>query len=132
MNKELKNKIAKFLVENSIIFEFAENYVSIDRYSIIDHIFINKKELCDEKQVYDLFFKIMSAEVGETIVYSMYDDRFVYCCDSDGSNKDLVLKNILKSIFNQIDSECITDTDTVKMSSIEKIFEKYIDKKDLY
>jgi len=79
MNKELKNKIAKFLVDNNVIFEFQKDNVAISRYSVLGHIFMTGHVGLCEKDAYNLFFEIMSKEVGETVGYSLYDDTYVYC-----------------------------------------------------
>ena len=34
--------------------------------------------------------------------------------------------NLSRKIYDEIDGECITETDTVKMSQVQKVLEKYL------
>lgn len=87
MNQELKNKIGKFLVDNNIIFEVQRECIaidrySIDRYSILGHCYdTGNIVLNNSKESYDLFFEMLSKEVGETVGYPLYDNDFIYCTE---------------------------------------------------
>lgn len=82
MNQELKNKIGKFLVDNNIIFEVQRECIAIDRYSILGHCYdTGNIVLNNSKESYDLFFEMLSKEVGETVGYPLYDNDFIYCTE---------------------------------------------------